>query len=798
MTVWEKYNKLEECDNENNDNFKTYLVQKNYYMKEIPFKDDEDKLSVLGKIEIMKNEIKIYDIIEEQSSIYIVIDYEKDQINKFDSLYNNNAFKCESIIKGHASYSNLSEIQKLYKKGENKIVKFDIKYNNKRIRGTGFFLEIKSNLNLPFTKVLVTNNHVLNEKFLINNEDIDLKYKNKNECLNIKDSQIFTIENYKMEKNEKRKRKIFTDPDLDFTCIELFENDFQGKYELYKIKEKNNEIKNKEIFILHYPLDNDLSFSLGKILKEQNYYIGHNASTEGGSSGSPIINRDDLNIIGMHKGGDNIINVGYFMEDIMRQIKDIFSNIIPIKQIIDKLSSENIIVNSNCNKYLKKTILKKGNIGAIFESLNQNNEKVLIIEINLIKLFISISGKDLLYKIKNIINYIKRYNDNNILDIFLEGNSLNIALYKYEIRFIEYFNNKNKELEDYQVYSLIKRIQKIKRFAFLISNFNPADIIIENINAFQCRFIEFYYPIIDIKTNNFLFSPPELDQFQKINWSIGLLLYFLTEKGKYPFNLTKSQDIIENIKNGKEIPISKNNVFSSYIINSLKEYELPEFGYKFRKLEIKINQELMSEDDKNFCVKNQSSICCVNIGEKYHTGFFSKVNHKSIPFKRALIIISFDSKIKPIIIYYLKNNKMIDKTINLDNRKKIVMDHHIIFFELFENDDIENFFELDENNLKEKYESHDIILLQYEEINSSPQPKDFYFSFSSGKIKSSNEREIFYEIPILYGSLGSPIILGNNNHYLIGIHFGTKNKFHFKFGINLYSLKGIRSKSSFS
>ena len=66
MAVWEKYNKLEECDNKNNDNFKTYLVQKNYYMKEIPFKDDEDKLSVLGKIEIMKNEIKIYDIIEEQ------------------------------------------------------------------------------------------------------------------------------------------------------------------------------------------------------------------------------------------------------------------------------------------------------------------------------------------------------------------------------------------------------------------------------------------------------------------------------------------------------------------------------------------------------------------------------------------------------------------------------------------------------------------------------------------------------------------------------------------------------------
>jgi hypothetical protein len=251
---------------------------------------------------------------------------------------------------------------------------------------------------------LITCNHVLNEKFLINNEDIDLKYKNKNVCLDIKDSQIFTIENYKIDK--KAKRKIFTDPDLDFTCIELLENDFQGKYELYKIKEKNNEIKNKEIFILHYPRDNDLSFSLGKILKEQNYYIGHNASTEGGSSGSPIITRDDLNVIGIHKGGDNIINIGYFMEDIMRQIKNIFSNIISIKQIIDKLSSDNIVVNSNSSKYLKKTLLEKGNIGAIFESFNQNKEKILIIEINLLKLYISKSEINFFDEIKNKIEIL--------------------------------------------------------------------------------------------------------------------------------------------------------------------------------------------------------------------------------------------------------------------------------------------------------------------------------------------------------------------------------------------------------
>ena len=114
MAIWEKYNKLEECNDQNNETFKTYRVRKDYFIKEIPFKTDEDKLSILGKIDIIKNEIKIYDIIEEQFYIYVVIGCENDQLNKFNDIYNNNGFKCESIIKGQPSYSNLSEIQKLY------------------------------------------------------------------------------------------------------------------------------------------------------------------------------------------------------------------------------------------------------------------------------------------------------------------------------------------------------------------------------------------------------------------------------------------------------------------------------------------------------------------------------------------------------------------------------------------------------------------------------------------------------------------------------------------------------------
>jgi len=116
--------------------------------------------------------------------------------------------------------------------------------------------------------------------------------------------------------------------------------------------------------------------------------------------------------------------------------------------------------------------------------------------------------------------------------------------------------------------------------------------------------------------------------------------------GKYPFNLTNSEDIIKNIKNGKEIPVNENNVFSYFIINLLRDYKLPELDIE---LEIQFNQNLMKEEDKNFCIKNQSSICHIQFGEIKQTGFFCKVNHKSIPFKRALIT-GYQKEDKSIII----------------------------------------------------------------------------------------------------------------------------------------------------
>ena len=779
MNIWEKFKKLEEYENQNNDKFKTFRVQKEYYLKQLPYQTDEEKFSILGKIEIMKNEIKIYDIIEEEFCVYVLIECENEQLNKFDNLFNNSSFHCESTVKGQGKYSKLFEIKKLYDKGENKIVKIDIINNNKKVKGTGFFFQTDQNLNLPFSKALITTNYVLNENFLISNNEIDLKYKNENTSLNIEDAQVYTIENFDINKKN-FKRKIFTDPILDFTCIELFEDDFDGQFELFKIKEKNSyEIKNQDIFVLQFPLGEDLSFSLGKVLAENNYIFGHNASTDEGSSGSPILIRNELNVIGMHIGGYNIINHGYFIKDIMLYIKSIFSNIDAIKKEINIIKND-YSINKNNNKYLKQTIIKQGDIGFIFEAINENQEKILIIEINLIKLYTIINSEEnFLDKIKQKIKHIINYSNN--FEIFLEGNSLKIVLNKYEQRFIEYFTNNKEKLNNYEIYVLIRQLeQQFKNNSKIVKYFYPEDILIGNKNKMINYFIFYFNPIIGVKENN-LYKDLNLSPKLAVNWIIGLFLYYLTMKGKYPFNLTNSKDIIKNIKNGKEIPLDENNIFSSTIINLLKKYE---FNKEWDELEIPLNQNSMIKEEKDFCVNNRGSICSLKFNETFQTGFFCKLNVKTIPFKKALITFDNIGQVKSIIIHYLKNNKMIQKEINL-NKRQIIRKNDCLFIQLLDNDDIDNFLEIEEKNLKKEYESNDIFILQYgidKDYNKN-------FSFSNGKIFNSDKNYILHNIPTIIGALGSPIILRCNHYYVIGIHEGCMyNCKYNKRAINLYSI----------
>ena len=83
------------------------------------------------------------------------------------------------------------------------------KENNQTIDGfgTGFFCEINDN-NIPFKKVLFTNNHILNKNSIKINKEIIFE--------NCGETKII-----KITKN----RRAFTNEELDYTCIEIFDTD---------------------------------------------------------------------------------------------------------------------------------------------------------------------------------------------------------------------------------------------------------------------------------------------------------------------------------------------------------------------------------------------------------------------------------------------------------------------------------------------------------------------------------------------------------------------------------------------
>ena len=248
LKIWNKYKKIKDIVNSN---IKTYLARIEYIIKEIIPKNEDECSLIKEKLEIIKNIIKINEIIEEDNKLYVIIDNNEEITSKFDNLIlsEKSIIEKESILKGHGRPITKGDILDLIKMEES-MCKISFERLEKDIKpgiASGFFCEIDKIEDFPFKYGLFTNYHVLNEYI----------------------KTFFKI-----------------DPIL-------FTND--------KIK-----IYNSDIFILQYPKCNDLSFSFscGKILSLNSNRILHSASTDNGSSGSPIIRRcEEKYIIGLHYGG---------------------------------------------------------------------------------------------------------------------------------------------------------------------------------------------------------------------------------------------------------------------------------------------------------------------------------------------------------------------------------------------------------------------------------------------------------------------------------------------------------------
>ena len=213
------------------------------------------------------------DNFEEEDKIYILF-YENKEImdDLFDLPSNYEDINLEGFLEGHCAPIKKKEINNILSKEISlcKIINEDKK-------GTGFFCRMNID-KIPIKLALFTNNHVLDRNCINPGKKIIIEH------INFDKLKILDIT---------EDRRTFTNEELDYTCIEIFENDNIFKHneleELFMIDQNNLEedvshLLNKYILVLQYPKGNEFSFSVGIIDYIDKVNNRHTASTNEGPS----------------------------------------------------------------------------------------------------------------------------------------------------------------------------------------------------------------------------------------------------------------------------------------------------------------------------------------------------------------------------------------------------------------------------------------------------------------------------------------------------------------------------------
>ena len=270
-----------------------------------------------------------------------------------------------------------------------------------KTKGFGFFIKINWKF-LPFKKSLLTSVSILAPNDIKNKKEIILDYKNSEKILKINDD-----------------RKIISDNDLGYICIEIIDEDEIDnflKLEKNIFNLENSSFINKKIFIPKYQNNKDISFSSGNIISNENNKLEHDCDIKEDSLGAPII-YEELSyyyVIGLQKGYET--NNKYFIgTSIIDIVKNIMHQQYPI--FIDK------------------------DIDIDFKYLNSLSDNII-----------------------KILNYFKKIEENSFLSIisnkfneftvqklaFLLSNHLNmINIYEnYQKELINYYTTKTKIIYD--------------------------------------------------------------------------------------------------------------------------------------------------------------------------------------------------------------------------------------------------------------------------------------------------------------------------------------------------------------
>lgn len=181
-------------------------------------------------------------------------------------------------------------------------------------------------------------------------------------------------------------------------------------------------------------------------------------------------------------------------------------------------------------------------------------------------------------------------------------------------------------------------------------------------------------------------------------------------------------------------------------------------------------QPITFEETQRILEQMKNCICKINAQEMYGTGFFLRIN-----FEDNTNINVLTTTYHLIDEKYLADNKVINillndyktRIIDLEKKRNIYTnkEYDLTLIEIIKKDNINNFFDIDENilsneNHKLLYENKPIYIIHYLNMEKA--------SFSYGICSELNESEIKHNCIIIQGSYGSPILNFTNNK-IIGI-----------------------------
>ena len=262
----------------------------------------------------------------------------------------------EGDIKGSIDTITIGQTETILKQMKKSICKITLPTKT----GTGFFckLEYKG----TEIKTLITNYHVIDDKFIKSNKNVKIELNNQKiiKMININENKII----YSSKNKE-----------YDIVIIKLGKEDDVEDIDYLEIDDNllntNSEYayNDSSIYVLHYPLGKEAIVSYGYGITMKNYNIIHKCKTIFGSSGSPILNLSTNKVIGIHKSyakGHNC-NVGIFLK----------KPIIEMKKNLNRYFSK-AQFNKNNNKREKKGEIRKVNSFIInYLDINNDNKKVI-------------------------------------------------------------------------------------------------------------------------------------------------------------------------------------------------------------------------------------------------------------------------------------------------------------------------------------------------------------------------------------------------------------------------------------